>query len=141
MPNPVLDLHMPLLRDTELRVLLVVLRQTLGWRGEQEGTRKERDWISHGQLCRRTGRASAAVSSAVEALVNAGLIAVEDASGNALGSTAQRRRHLGRLFYRVGGGFCAAKQPDGKSGCGNVDKSPPEPSGNCENNNRHSLQK
>ncbi len=101
-PNRVIDTHLPGLRDTELRVLLVVLRQTLGWQGEQAGTYKARDWISHGAMCRRTGRAGAAVSAAVDALVRQNLIVVEDALGKSLPTTEARRRHLGRLFYRAG---------------------------------------
>ena len=38
-PNSVLDALMPTLRDTELRVLLVVIRQTLGWQ-ERSGARR-----------------------------------------------------------------------------------------------------
>src|SRR4051812_27572085 len=61
-PHWLLDEAMPLLSDTELRVLLVVTRSTLGWR-EGEG-RKESDWLSHRQLQARTGRSSAVVSRA-----------------------------------------------------------------------------
>lgn len=45
-PNVILDEWMPKLKDIELRVLLVVVRQTLGWLENAEtGTRKEKDWI------------------------------------------------------------------------------------------------
>ena len=93
---------MPCLRDTELRVLLVVVRQTLGWRnGPDPALRKERDWLTQSQLMRRTGRASGAVARAVDALVRAGLIEVSDRTGAPLGTPAERRRHLGRLYYRL----------------------------------------
>ena len=101
-PTWLVDEVMPRLRDTELRVLLVVVRQTLGW---QEGPgpmqRKERDWLTQSQLMRRTGRASEAVARAVDALVRDGLIEVLDRAGSALGTPAERRRHLGRLYYRL----------------------------------------
>jgi len=99
-PNAVFDDLLPTLRDTELRVLLVVIRQTAGWRDAQ-GRSKARDWLSHGQLTRRTGRRSAAVSGAVDGLVTRGLIVVEDSAGRALVTREERRRHLGRLYFRA----------------------------------------
>lgn len=101
------------IRDPELRVLLVVLRQTWGWRMDRTSARKKeadtqantakqsarkqaakhqftkhqftkhqptkrRDWLSHSQLCRRTGRRSDAASAAVASLTASGLIIVED---------------------------------------------------------------
>lgn len=102
-PLRLVDEVMPRLRDTELRVLLVVLRQTWGWQADRlEGNekRKRRDWLSHSQICQRTGRGSDAVSSAVAALVVAGLIVVEDAAGNPLATPGQRQRSLGRLYFR-----------------------------------------
>jgi hypothetical protein len=98
-PNALFDGLLPTLKDTELRVLLVVLRATAGWR-DRDGRSKARDWISHGQLVKRTGRRSAAVSGAVERLVRRGLLVVEDSAGTALATPEQRRRHLGRLFFR-----------------------------------------
>ncbi len=110
-PLRLVDEVMPRLRDTELRVMLVVLRQTWGWRADRsaedaEGTagrkHKRRDWLSHRQLCRRTGRGSDAVSGAVASLVAAGLLVVEDAGGTALATPEERRRCLGRLYFRPG---------------------------------------
>jgi len=104
-PLRLVDEVMPRLRDTELRVLLVVLRQTWGWKANrlaEDGKRKRRDWLSHRQLCRRTGRGSDAVSGAVASLVEAGLLVVEDAGGTALATPEERRRCLGRLYFRPG---------------------------------------
>lgn len=102
-PNVLLDRVMPILRDTELRVLLVVARQTRGWQdGPSSSQRKERDWLTQRQLMGRTGRGSGAVAHAVDALVQAGLIEVQDRAGTPLNTAAERRRHLGRLYYRLG---------------------------------------
>lgn len=101
LPCPVIDAILPTLKDTELRVLLVVLRQTWGWRGP-EGKPKERDWLSHRQLKERTGRASEAVSAAVDALVRRGLVCVENEQGAELVTAAERRRVQARLYYRPG---------------------------------------
>jgi hypothetical protein len=107
-PAAFLDGWMPRLRDTELRVWLVVVRQTAGWRAAPGSrARKARDWLSHSQLVRRTGRGGGAVSAAVAALVGRGLIVVEDAAGRPLATAEERRRHLGRLYYRC------ALPPDG----------------------------
>ncbi len=121
-PVRLVDAVMPHLRDTELRVMLVVLRQTWGWKKDrtnidktdadkQARTHKQlthkqptkrRDWLSHRQLCRRTGRGSDAVSAAVASLTASGLIIVEDASGKPLMTPEERRRCLGRLYFRSG---------------------------------------
>jgi len=127
-PTRLVDAVMPRLRDTELRVLLIVLRQTWGWRmdrgaatnkvagiseeatekqvakrqGAKRQVTKRRDWLSHRQLCRRTGRGSDAVSAAVASLTASGLIIVEDASGRPLATPQERRRCLGRLYFRPG---------------------------------------
>lgn len=120
-PTALLDRAMPQLRDTELRVLLVVVRQTLGWQvGKDPYLRKERDWLTQSQLMRRTGRASGAVARAVDALVRHGLIDVLDAAGRPLPTPAERRRQLGRLYYRLhtmetGVGFDGKVPPRPKS--------------------------
>jgi hypothetical protein len=112
-PNDLLDGAMPGLRDTELRVLLVVVRQTRGWQeGPDPKQRKERDWLTQSQLMRRTGRASGAVSRAVDALVRGGLIDVLDRAGAPLMTPMERRRHLGRLYYRL------RRRPDAGRGIG-----------------------
>ncbi len=101
-PNELLDRVMPTLRDTELRVLLVVIRQTLGWQdGPKTSQRKPKDWLTQSQLMRRTGRASGAVARAVDALVKAGLINVSNRAGTLLRTPAERRRHLSRLYYQL----------------------------------------
>ncbi len=121
-PVRLVDTVMPRLRDTELRVMLVVLRQTWGWKMDRtnvdkpevvmqactskQATHKQptkrRDWLSHRQLCRRTGRGSDAVSAAVASLTASGLIIVEDAGGKPLTTPDERRRCLGRLYFRPG---------------------------------------
>ena len=99
-PNALIDAFLPHLSDTELRVLLVVDRATLGWK---EGVgRKKSDWLSHRQLQARTGRAGASVSHAVEHLVRRGLLVVEDGDGRARDSAASRRAARGRLYFRLG---------------------------------------
>lgn len=105
-PNALLDQLMPTLTDTEWRLLCVVVRQTLGWQSKEgqagASQRKLQDWLTHSQLQSRTGRASEALSRAVDSLVSKGLIEVCDDRGNALKTAATRRRNGGKLFYSLG---------------------------------------
>ena len=126
-PNWLLDQAMPKLRDTELRVLLVVVRQTLGWQALNDPSRrKERDWLTQSHLMRRTGRASEALSRAVDGLVRGGLIDVLDREGVSLTTPAERRRHLGRLYYRLRPGTNAlqdvSRRPKGEYAKPNITK-------------------
>ena len=103
--NDIFDRVMPTLRDTELRVLLIVVRQTAGWQaGPGLSQRKDRDWLTQSQFMQRTGRASEAISHAVDALVQAGLISVTDRRGVLKQTADERRRHLGHLYYQLGSG-------------------------------------
>lgn len=60
---------MPTLRDTELRVLLVVLRSTVGW--NREGVAVS---LTYRTLVRRTGRQSEAIAAALRSLEAKGLV-------------------------------------------------------------------
>ena len=94
-PSAILDRWMPKLKDTELRVLLLVARQTIGRSG------KEVDWLAHSQLRKRTGRASEAVSAAVDSLIQKGLLEVVTLTGERLPTPEARRFHRGVLLYRL----------------------------------------
>ncbi len=96
LPVLLVDEVLPMLKDTELRVLLIVLRQT-----HVAGKETDKCWLTHRELCRRTGRASEAVSGAVEKLVDKGLLCVTDEAGRRLHTTSQRQQIMGRHFYRV----------------------------------------
>lgn len=94
-PSAILDRWMPKLKDTELRILLLVARQTIGRSG------KEVDWLAHSQLRKRTGRASEAVSAAVDSLIQKGLLEVVTVTGERLPTPEARRFHRGILLYRL----------------------------------------
>lgn len=99
-PNFLLDKAMPRLRDTEWKLLCVIVRQTFGWSAGQ-GERKQSDWLSHYQLKRRTGRSSAPVSRAIDTLVRAGLIVVRDNFGRELLTRQSRRQAHCRLSFSI----------------------------------------
>ncbi len=110
LPNALFDALLPSLGDTELRVLLVVARSTLGWK---EGAgRKERDWLSHAQLCKRTGRSNTPVSGAIDSLTRRGLLQVENETGEGLPTPSLRRAARSRLFFRLGSALLASHGPE-----------------------------
>ncbi|MBB6053938.1 replication protein [Armatimonas rosea] len=103
-PAIYIDYVMPALTDVEWRVLLVVIRQTIGWVFEEGGSpaRKERDWLSHSQLKARTGKGGDAISRSIDSLVRYGLIVVEREDGRVVTNAQERRRVRHRLYYRLG---------------------------------------
>src|SRR5687767_8225177 len=112
-PNVLLDQVMPTLRDTEWRLLCVIVRQTLGWQDKRHhGARKAADWLTHNQLQRRTGRASEAICGAIDALVQRGFIEVRNATGQALWTSRARRRCGDQLFYSLGPSLLKRLEPN-----------------------------
>ena len=49
-PNALFDKHLPNISHAELKILLIIIRQTYGWIAPQTKQRKLRDRISHGQF-------------------------------------------------------------------------------------------
>lgn len=92
---------MPALKDTEWRVLCVIVRQTLGWKVGEGRERKRTDWITRRQLKAKTHRHSEAISDAVDGLVCRRLVEVSDAAGHRLLTRHERRRNGRRLYYRL----------------------------------------
>jgi len=66
-PNDLFDHWIPHLKESELKVLLVIIRKTFGWH-------KERDRISISQLERFTGLSEKSVLCAVKSLISKGVI-------------------------------------------------------------------
>jgi biotin operon repressor len=98
-PNILFDEHLPKLEYTELKVLLVIIRSTLGWRKHPNTKeRVERNWINGRQLRERTGCSRRAITSAIETLVRKGLIVVTDYSGRVLLMPVDRKGKT-RLYY------------------------------------------
>lgn len=112
-PHVIIREWMPLLKDIELRVLLVVADKTLGWEEDSEtGRRKEKDWISHYQLrklikkkgvgdqVRPCGERS--VSKAIATLVDKlRIVEALDEEGHLLDSPFKRMKNGGKIFYRL----------------------------------------
>ena len=99
-PSRLVDDVMPLLSDTEWRVLCVVVRSHYGWEDGQGG-RKQADWLTQSQLKARTGRASEALSRALDGLVQKELILVCNEDGEPLATPQARRRCVGQMLFRM----------------------------------------
>lgn len=101
-PNVIIDEWMPILKDVEFRVVVVVTRQTLGWVEDPEtGRRKAHDWISHSQLIKKTGRGSRAISEALKVVADHyGLLEAVNNRGEPL-DTPNKRRKGGQIYYRL----------------------------------------
>ena len=100
-PNVIFDVYLKELNSTELKVLLVVIRQTLGW-ADRRGRygRKESDWISGSQLMEKTGCSYRAISPAIEQLVRRNLIVVQNERGYTLSYSKDRQGKI-KLFYSL----------------------------------------
>ena len=102
-PHHIIREWMPRLKDVELRVLLVVVDQTLGWlEDEKTKRRKEYDWISSSQLVLKTGRSRKHISASLKVLIDEyHLIEATDGKGRKLDSAEKRQGKFGQIFYRL----------------------------------------
>jgi len=107
-PNNLFDEEMFRMKDTELRVVMLVLRKTLGWTEDKDtGMRKHEDWISSEQLIKLTGRKTTAVSQALRHCITNGWVEARNKNGELLDTPDKRLRvgRSGKIFYRLGGTF------------------------------------
>ena len=100
-PNVILDELLPDLTNPELRVLLVIDRQTLGWQvNRTTKERKGRDWIAHSQFKKKTGLGETSVKKGISGLLKKDLIIITNEQGKVL-RTAEERREAGRRHERL----------------------------------------
>jgi phage replication O-like protein O len=90
-PNEVFDDYLPSLKLNELKVLLIILRQTVGYH-------KDKDWISSSQMEKKTGLSRRSISHAIDELVNNNLIVATSDGGEIL-STSEKRKGRQRIFF------------------------------------------
>lgn len=98
-PNAVFE-YIPSLSEAELKLYLVILRQTLGWKSGKSKERKIYDWISASQFQKKTGLSRRAIGTALGSLTYRNLILIADEHGSVL-HTPQSRKGKTRLYYRV----------------------------------------
>ncbi len=97
-PNTLVDTHLPNLTESEIKMILVIIRQTNGWIDKRTSLRKTRDRISHGQFMQKTGLCRKVISKTIKTLVQKDLISITDQYGNLL-SNAVDRKGVTRIFY------------------------------------------
>ncbi len=113
-PNAVFDKHLKELKLAELKVLLIVIRQTLGWEDKRtKSERKELDWISSNQLALKTGSSRRAINDAIQVLTKKNLIEVLSQSGYILDSP-EKRKGQQKLFYRLANANITVVENKGK---------------------------
>ena len=91
--------YLPNLSDAEIRVILLVIRQTYGWKDMKTQQRKLRDRITYNFIIKRTGLYRTLLSKTIQSLIDLQLIIVTDYEGNLL-DTPQKRKGSHALFYQ-----------------------------------------
>tara|TARA_R110002050_G_scaffold24066_1_gene64133 strand:+ start:6040 stop:6561 length:522 start_codon:yes stop_codon:yes gene_type:complete len=97
-PNEIFDEHLPYLNQTQLKVLLVVIRQTLGWIHPKTKQRKSKDWISISFFSKKTRLTHKSISLAISSLVYKNLIVALDNKNQELRHPKDRRGKK-RIYY------------------------------------------
>jgi len=90
-PNSVFDKYIPLLKPSEVIILLIILRQTIGWYNPKTKKRKVRDWISYKQFEKKSGLSRKTISQAIHKLVQSNLVLTTDSNHNLLQTPGQRK--------------------------------------------------
>lgn len=94
-PNILFDQLIRELSNSELKILLVIIRQTNGWLDRKSKKYKTRDRITYSQFISKTGISRRIISSAINSLLEKNLIEITDTFGNILYDPKNRK---GRFF-------------------------------------------
>lgn len=98
-PNYLFDDFLPHLSESELKVYLVIIRQTLGWHDKRTGKRKIRDRITNGQFKTKTGLSDRSINRAIQKLIIRKLIEVTNGKREVLRLGSERKGQP-ILYYR-----------------------------------------
>jgi len=113
-PNAVFDVHLRGLKLAEIKVLLIIIRQTFGWEDKRtKSERKEIDWISSSQLALKTGCSKRAINDAIHILTKKNLIEVLSQGGDLL-DAPDKRRGQQKLFFRTTNAIFSVVESKGK---------------------------
>ena len=97
-PNKVFSL-IPQLKPSSVIILLIIIRQTLGWYDQKTKKRKVRDWISYKQFNKKTDLSIKTISQSINILIERKLIKATDYYGNELSSSKLRKGKV-RIYYQ-----------------------------------------
>jgi hypothetical protein len=98
-PNIFFDQLLPTLTEAEIKLLLVIIRQTYGWIDPRTGKRKQRDRISRKQFVLKTGLCKRVISIALQSLLSKGHISITCQSGSSLPDSIKRKGI--KLYYSL----------------------------------------
>mgnify|MGYP001567446787 CR=1 FL=1 len=101
-PNWVFS-EMKRMSETELKIVLLVTRKTLGWFDPMTSERKIQDYISQSKFMEFTGQSNRAISTGIQACVGHGWIIARDKSGNLCDLPEKRARR--KIWYQLGAIF------------------------------------
>ncbi len=87
-----LDTWLADLSEAELKTLLIIIRQTIGWN-------KSRDRISHSQFKNKSGMSQRSITSAIESLSNRKFIKITNYDGRPL--SPDERRYKTEIYYET----------------------------------------
>lgn len=91
-PNALFDILLPHLKYAELKVLMIVVRQTYGFVNPKNNRqRKEFDRMTISQIAKKSGCSKRAVNDAISMLSQNQLIDIRDHNGNILRSPESRK--------------------------------------------------
>lgn len=90
-PNLVFDKLLPRLTESELKILLIIIRQTAGWIDRFTGSRKTRDRITQSQFVSKAGLSPRIVSKTLKMLSDKQLIEITDIDHKILDNSMDRK--------------------------------------------------
>ena len=98
-PNKLFDHLLKELTETQLKVLLTIIRKTVGQRDPYNNNQRiQRAWLSQRLFCLCTGKSGRAISTAIDTLSRKRYIRITDEDHNVL-DTKSKRRGASRLYY------------------------------------------
>lgn len=97
-PHAVVDTLLPTLREAELKVLLVIVRHTYGWKDWQTGGRRKQCWLTYDRLIKLTGLSRRVITDAISSLIKQNCIELSDERGRSLKQPSERKGRV-RIFY------------------------------------------
>jgi phage replication O-like protein O len=109
-PNEIFDIHLTTLTNSELKILLYIIRQTYGWK-LKNGKRKKRDRITYKQFNQKTKVSIRSIPVAIQSLITKHLINVTDFKGNLLHTPEQRKGKV-CIYYTPCVQRCAEKNKE-----------------------------
>lgn len=104
-PNWLFNGEMKKMNETDLKVVLLVTRKTLGWFDPMNGNqRKEQDYISQSQFIEFTGqRSNTSIAKAIQKSIDKGWIIARDKQGVICDTPEKRARR--KIWYQLGNVF------------------------------------